>query len=63
MNHAFEVNFFGRYHRKGLAEIESHLVTKDAFGAGTGAVSLFDSLIQDMANELQVLLHAHFVRR
>ena len=39
-------------------EIEAHLVAEDAERAGAGAVALLYAVVEDVAHEVEVLLHA-----
>ena len=45
MNDGFEVELFGRKQGKTLLQVEAHLITEDAYSAGTGAVVFFRPLI------------------
>ena len=47
---------FGGDQREALAQVKTHLVTKDAGGAGTGAVRLDHALREGVAQQVFVLL-------
>jgi hypothetical protein len=44
----FRVQFFGSEKRKTILQIETHLVSENAKGSGSGAVIFFDSVIEQM---------------
>src|SRR5471032_1797122 len=51
------MQLLGRQQRKAGAELEPHLVPEDAAGAGAGAIGLDGAVIQNMANQGEVLPH------
>jgi hypothetical protein len=48
---------FGSHQRKTLGQVKTHLMTKHTHCAGAGAIFLFDSLIQHMLHQIEILLH------
>jgi hypothetical protein len=52
------VHFFGSNQGKAFLQIKTHLVTKTALGTGTGTVSFMNTIFQNMAKKIKVLLHA-----
>ena len=42
----FQVQLLGSEQRKALVQVEAHLVSEDAFGAGAGAVGLHCALVE-----------------
>ncbi len=57
MNHRAEVKLLGGEHGKTLSQIEAHLITEDTEGSGAGAVFLFQALVENMLQEVQIRLH------
>lgn len=42
------MQFFGGNHWETFAEVEPHLISENAFGAGAGTVVLFGTVFQNM---------------
>jgi hypothetical protein len=57
MNNGAKVQLLGRYERKSLAEIKSHLVAKNAERPRAGAITFCRAVLTDMAHEVEVLPH------
>ncbi len=57
MNHRAEVKLLGGQHGKPIPQIEAHLITEDTEGSGAGAVVLFQALVENMLQEVQIRLH------
>ncbi|MFC5042936.1 hypothetical protein [Ornithinimicrobium kibberense] len=51
------MQLLGRQRGEALGEVEPHLVAEDRQGPGAGAVALLHALVEDPAQEVQVLLH------
>src|SRR5207342_868383 len=57
MHDRAQVQLLGRDQRKAFVEVEPHLPAEHAARAGAGAVRFFRTVFEDVAKELQVLLH------
>lgn len=57
MDYGSQVEFLRRQHGKTLVEVETHLVSENTFGSGTGAVAFDDAFGFDFAEQIEVLLH------
>jgi hypothetical protein len=55
-----EVHLLRRHERKAGAEVETELAAEKAEGAGAGAVGFRRPVVEDVADEFEVLLHAPF---
>ena len=53
----FCMHFFGSHQRKSLLQIEPHLISKRADGAGAGTVMFLDPFIENMLKQIEILLH------
>ncbi len=51
------MQFFGCDHGKAFRQIETHLVTKNAEGAGACSVFFFGAVFEHMPHEVVVLFH------
>ena len=49
------MNLLGRHEREAFIQVKTHLVTKDAFGPGAGAVGLGDTVAVHVLHEVFVL--------
>src|SRR5699024_3638042 len=58
-----QVQLLGRQRGEARGEVEPHLVAEDRQGPGAGAVALLHALVEDPAQEVQVLLHTRKSRR
>ena len=52
-----QVELFGGQSREAITKIEAHLVPEDAQRPGAGAVVLGGSVLQDMIEKIEILLH------
>ena len=57
MNDGFQMQLFGRHHRKAAREVEAHLPAENGAGAGAGAVGFVVPVFQNVAHQVVVLLH------
>src|SRR3972149_11274945 len=57
MNDRLEVDSLRGNQREAIGQIEPHLPTEDAQGPGAGAVRLGAPGFEDMAHEVEILLH------
>jgi hypothetical protein len=56
---AFGVDLLGREQGEARAQVEAHLVAEDRKRAGAGAVGLARAVLEDVAQQLEVGLHAN----
>jgi len=57
VDNAFEMQLFGGDQGKPFRQVETHLVTEDALGTGSGSVCFFYPGVEDMLKEIEILLH------
>ena len=57
MDDALQVGFLRSYQREALAEIEAHLVAKNASRSGSGTITFVYPCIDNMSQQLKILLH------
>jgi hypothetical protein len=51
------VEFFCGEQRKSVSHVETHLVTKNADGSGSGAVRFFDAFGEYAVEQVKILFH------
>jgi hypothetical protein len=54
------MQLFGGERRKALAQVKPHLITEHTLSAGAGTVTFDNSVLQNMAQQVVVLLHLLF---
>jgi hypothetical protein len=57
MDNTLNVKLLGCNQRKPMLQVETHLVTENAPGSSTSAVSFVNSLVQNMLQKVKILLH------
>ena len=57
VDHPFQKDFLGRQQGESLRQVEAHLMTENAFGAGSRAVAPHDAFGFDPAQQIEVLFH------
>jgi len=62
MDDRSKMQLLRRQHREAIGQIESHLVSEDRQGADTGAIGLFDTMIEYMLDQIEILLHEQLIR-
>ena len=55
MDDRLDVQLLGGEERKAVLEIEAHLRAKQAQGAGTGAVTLFEPFVTNAGEKIEIL--------
>jgi len=53
------VQLLGGDRRKSFRQVETHLPAKDRAGTGAGTVGLGVALVENMAHQVEVLLHEY----